>query len=182
MKLLKGKYMSNSKSSQSQSLNKCVFYCIFSQSGDFSLLPCALDHCTATLRQTQLVPQDSDQCVQLAWKLQAFSHNLSSQIYFNPIKSRQEYKCARLSDEANQLCITGFSDAVLIESMEAFVLNASQRNSLSEKNKQCKAVLSLEAWNCCKLELLKFFGVMFKQQCLNARELEAKETIPSWIW
>lgn len=43
-------------------------------------------------------------------------------------------------------------------------------------------MLSLEAWNCCKLELLEFFGVIFKQQCLNARELEAKETIPSWIW
>lgn len=43
-------------------------------------------------------------------------------------------------------------------------------------------MLSLDAWNCCKLELLEFFGVIFKQQCLNARELEAKETIPSWIW
>lgn len=44
-------------------------------------------------------------------------------------------------------------------------------------------MLTLEAWNRCKLELLKFFGVMFKQQCLSARELlEAKESIPSWIW
>ncbi len=43
-------------------------------------------------------------------------------------------------------------------------------------------MLSLEAWKRRKLELFKFFGVMFKQQQLNARELEAKETIPSWIW
>lgn len=43
-------------------------------------------------------------------------------------------------------------------------------------------MLSLGDWNHRKLELLKLFGVIFKQQCLNARELEAKETIESWIW
>lgn len=56
------------------------------------------------------------------------------------------------------------------------------RETAFQKNDQCKTILSLEDGNHCKLELLKLFGVIFKQQCFNARELEAKETIPSWIW